>query len=523
MCAHGLGRWTGEPLTNNWNNGITKQINYMTMNTNRIVFTLLCAMTLLSAHADVTPYTLEQCREMALSNGATAKSQQELQLAAKYNRQAALAAMFPRISANATYQWCSYTPHLLENSTEFPFGTSTVNADGTANFEWSPESTIGKIEEAAKGTVFEESITGLADRAGQHIADAYKVLYDKLTLNMTHVVVARVGIMQPIYVGGRLINMYKIAKSTENIAKIQSEAKHDDIIYSVDEAYWRVVSVSKKKALANKYYDLLCKLERDVTEAVNEGMATQSDLLKVATKRGDAEVKKLRAENGLTLSNMALAQVCGLPLGTEFDLDESGLDETTLPTDSVDAEVAVAGRTEIQLLEEAEKIAKSNAKLMAAGLQPNIIASAGYMYTNPNVDNGFSSNWDSKGFFTAGVVVNVPIAHADDILRYKAAKHAAKAVSLKTEETRELLTLQTTQANQKLMEAQQKIVLARLTESNAAEVLRMAQESFDAGMITASELMMAQTNWLSAATDLVDAEAEAKTTETQLKKYLRKL
>ena len=58
---------------------------------------------------------------------------------------------------------------------------------------------------------------------------------------------------------------------------------------------------------------------------------------------------------------------------------------------------------------------------------------------------------------------------------------------------------------------------------NAAEVLRMAQESYDAGMITASELMQAQTAWLAAATDLVDAEAEAKTTETQLRKYLGKL
>ncbi len=86
-----------------------------------------------------------------------------------------------------------------------------------------------------------------------------------------------------------------------------------------------------------------------------------------------------------------------------------------------------------------------------------------------------------------------------------------------------MLTLQTTQANQKLMEAQQKIVLARLTQNNAAEVLRMAQESYEAGMITASELMQAQTAWLAAATDLVDAEAEAKTTETQLRKYLGKL
>ena len=119
--------------------------------------------------------------------------------------------------------------------------------------------------------------------------------------------------------------------------------------------------------------------------------------------------------------------------------------------------------------------------------------------------------------------MNVPIVHADDILRYKAAKHAAKVVELKAEETRELLTLQTTQANQKLMEAQQKIVLAQLTQKNAAEVLRMAKESYDAGMITASDLMQAQTLWLSAATDLVDAQVEAKTTETQLRRYLRQL
>ena len=326
---------------------------------------------------------------------------------------------------------------------------------------------------------------------------------------------AQVGITQPIWVGGRLIQLYKIAQATEDIASIESEAKRETTIYAVDEAYWRVVSVSKKKELANQYYNLLVQLEQDVQNALDEGLVTQADLLKVTTKRGEAEVKKLQAENGLTLSNM--------PLSTAFALDEKGIDETSLPVDSVDAEAAVANRSEIQLLEQAEKIAKSNAKLAAAGLQPNIVASAGYIYTNPNVDNGFSSNWDGKGFFSAGVVVNVPIVHADDILRYKAAKHTANAVALKTEETRELLTLQTTQANQKLVEAQQKIVLARLTQNNAAEVLRMAQESYDAGMITASELMQAQTAWLAAATDLVDAEVEAKTTETLLRKYLGKL
>ena len=48
------------------------------------------------------------------------------------------------------------------------------------------------------------------------------------------------------------------------------------------------------------------------------------------------------------------------------------------------------------------------------------------------------------------------------------------------------------------MEAQQKVVLARMTQNNAREVLRMATESFEAGMITASDLMQAQQDRLNA-------------------------
>lgn len=455
---------------------------------------------------DTVYYRLEDCRQQALSYNASARSQQELQQAAKYNRQAALAAMFPRVSANGGYMWTSSNMHLVGNELAFSFGQSTILPDGTTSFAW---------ESGAEGI--------LPDAAGQVISDVHKYLYDATTVDLTHVLVAQVGVTQPIYVGGRLTQLYKIAKSNERIAMLKSEADHDETIYKADEAYWRVVTVGKKKELADQYHKLLCQLESDVKEAVAEGLATQSDLLKVTTKRGEADVKKLQAENGLTLSNMALAQVCGLPLSTRFKLDEHELEETSLPSDAPNTEAAVSNRSEMQLMQEAEKIAKSTAMIAAAGLQPNIVAQANYLYSNPNMENGIKSDWKGKGWFSAGVVVNVPIVHADDILRYKAAKHAAKAVALKTEETRELLTLQTTQANQKMMEAQQKIALARLTENNAAEVLRMAQESYEAGMITSSELMQAQTAWLAAATDLIDAQAEAKTTETQLRKYFGSL
>ena len=472
---------------------------------------------------DTIYYTLQACRDLALSNSASAKMQQEEMLVAKYNRQAAMAAMFPTVSANGGYMWNSRNAHLLANETQFTYGTASVAADGTPSFAWNETSPLSELSAALEGTRLQQPVTNLENSLGDMLAGSYKKAYDALTLHLEHIVVAQAGVTQPIYVGGRLIQMYRIAKATEHIAAIRAEAKHDDIIYNVDEAYWRVVSVTHKKQLADQYLRLLLQLEDDVTEAVQEGLATQSDLLKVKTKRGEAEVKHLQAENGLTLSRMALAQVCGLPLSDVFVLDDSELEETTLPTDSVDAAAAVSRRNEMLLVEEAEEIARSTAKLASAGLQPNIVASASYVYTNPNAENGIRSDFKGTGFFTAGVVVNVPIAHADDILRYKAAKHAANVAVLKTEETRELLTLQTTQASQKLMEAQQKVVLARMTQNNAREVLRMATESFEAGMITASDLMQAQTAWLAASSDLIDAKVEAKTTETQLRKYLRNL
>lgn len=477
----------------------------------------LCAP---SYAGDTIRYTLAACRDMALSKGASSRSSQEVLKAAELNRKAAFAAMFPKLTANGAYMWNSEKMHLLADQTTFDFGTAGVGADGTPYFNWSSETPLSRLATDLQDTRLQQPILDIQNDAGQKIANAYQQVYNTMTVDMTHVVVAHVGLTQPIWAGGRLIQMYRMAQSAERIAELEAGTKHDEVIASVDEAYWRVVSVEQKRVLADNYYRLLCKLEGDVTELVNEGIATQSDLLKVRTKRGEAEVKKLQAENGLTLSRMALAQICGLPLNDVFILDESGLDETTLSADTVNTASAVANRKELRMAEEAERIARSTAKMAAAGLQPTIAASAGYIYTNPYATNGIKSDWKNHGFFSAGVVVNVPIAHADDILRYKAAKHAANAVALKTEETRELLTLQTTQANQKLMESQQKIALARLTCNNAAEVLRMAEESFASGMISSGELMQAQTSWLAAATDLVDAETEAKVNETKLRQYI---
>ncbi len=481
-------------------------------------------MTVASETEDLPTYTLQQCRQMAQDASHNSEMRQETLEAAKLNQQAALASMFPKVSANASYNWNSKSPALLANQMQFDFGTARVGADGMGAFEWSESSAMNQLYRDTRSLPdVNARVQSISNESGQMIADSYQRLYQALHPDLTHVVVGEVGVTQPIYVGGRLKAMYDIATTAREVAEIEANSKQKELIVGVDEAYWRVVNVEHKKQLADQYYSLLVTLEENVQELVDEGIVTQSDLLKVKAKRGEAEVKKLQAENGLVLSKMALCQLIGLPLESDFTLADNHLQDLRLHDTPVVSDEMLNARSEIQLLDAAEKMAMSNVRMMSAGLQPNIVAQAHYIYSNPNFDNGFSNNWKGTGFFTAGVVVNIPIVHADDILRLKAAKHEANIVAIKRDEAKELLTLQVTQSKQKVMEAQQKVVMTELQVKNAEEVLRFAEESFEAGVATASDLMQAQTAWLAACTDHIDAEVEAQVAETHYKRVTNTL
>ena len=82
-----------------------------------------------------------------------------------------------------------------------------------------------------------------------------------------------------------------------------------------------------------------------------------------------------------------------------------------------------------------------------------------------------------------------------------------------------MLNLQITQAHQKVLEANQKVAMTEMGVKNAEEVLHFATEAFEAGMATASEVLQAQTAWLSASSDHIDANVEAKVCETYFQKY----
>lgn len=448
--------------------------------------------------------TLEECRQMALQHNKKMEIEAEHVAAAGEMEKASIAAFFPKLSANGTYMWNEKNITLLPDRYEGSMGAIDIYG----GFEPAGTALSGLSPEVAR------SISLL-------VSEPYAALREALTLNIHHVFAGQVGVVQPIFLGGKLIQMRKMARSAKTMAEMKAEGTSDEIVLKVDEAYWRVVSVEKKKALAQQYYDLLVKLSGDVEALYEEGLATQADRLKVMMTLSDAEQSLGKATDGLELSKMALSQLCGLGLNAYIEIDSTDLRTFMITQDSLSMEEILAQRGEIKLLQEAEKMAKSTRLLAASGLMPNIVASANYLISNPNVQNGFSNSF--KGQFNAGVVVNVPLVHADDIYRVKAARREERAVQLQIEEARELIQLQVTQARQKVEDAQRKLARQMVTSRHAEEILRLAQESWKEGVLSSTDLMGAQTAWMKAESERIDAAIDLKMCEMELRKVTGKV
>ena len=203
----------------------------MSSKINSILTLLLFAVSLYAEEAVIPTYSLQDCRQMAIEASHNSELRKEALEAAKLNQQAALAAMFPKLSANAAYMWNSKSPVLLPNEMQFSFGTARVGANGMGNFEWSETSWVNQLSQETRTLPDVHSrVQTLGTESGQMIADVYQKLYRALNPDMTHVVIGQVGITQPIYVGGRLKAMYDIATAARDVAEIEADNKHLELI-----------------------------------------------------------------------------------------------------------------------------------------------------------------------------------------------------------------------------------------------------------------------------------------------------
>ena len=455
----------------------------------RTILLLTFVVTVSCMHAQ-RMLTLEECRNLAIQNNKELQISGEKIKMADNEKKAAFTKYFPQLSANGAYMW--------------------------------NQKDINLLDMGALSSSLSSSLGGLAQLPMiQHLMSGVN---DMQHLDVQNIWVGNVSLVQPVFMGGKIVNYNQITKFAKQLAESMNNLQLQDLIYKTDETYWQVISLVNKKKLADAYVDLLRKMDSDVTAMIYEGVATEADGLSVKVKLNEAEMAQTKVENGLALTRMLLAQICGLSLEEDLSLADEKLDNFPVETTQASADLneAFMNRNELRSLDLATKIYKRKERIALAEMLPNVALAANYFVTNPNVFNGFKN--DFAGMFNVGVMVKVPLSGWwEGTYRRNSAKAETRIKTLEWQDAREKIELQVNQSVYKVNEAGKKLIASSRNMENAEENLRRANFGFEEGVIPALNLMEAQTAWVSARSSLINAQIEVKLTEVYLSKALGKL
>lgn len=447
--------------------------------------------------------SLDSCRSMALNNNrqmGVAKVRRDM---ARNIRKSARTKYLPQVNATGAYLYSSKQVSILNDDQKSALGNMGTVAGQVLSQLGLPGTDV---------------LAGMLNEVGNGIVDAFHT-------DTRNKFGASVMLTQPIFMGGSIIAMNKMADLGEDMAANQADATTQATLYSIDNAYWTVVSLKHKKRLAESYLNLVKKLDGDVGKMIREGVATRADGLKVNVKVNEAEMTLTQVEDGLALAKMLLCQLCGIDINKDITLADEDNDQLATVVEAMAADIdsqrgaATENRPELRMLQNVVDISKQAVNVAKAGHLPKVMLTGGYTVMNPNVYNGFQRSF--SGVWNVGVMVTVPVWNWNDVTyKVRAAKNQASIASLELGDVREKVDLQVSQCNFKVNEAAKKLRLATASTERAEENLRCANLGFSEGVMQSTDVMAAQTAWLQAQTQKIDAEIDVKLSQVNLQKAL---
>lgn len=423
--------------------------------------------------------TLQECRDSAAANNRSLKMAGQEIVIAEYGKKAARANYFPDISINAGYM----------------YNARDIDLIGQDRSE--------KLANA--GNALQGALPG---EIGNLLAIGPE-LNDALHLDISNMFLGTVSLRQPVFMGGKIVAADKAAALAGDLAESRYETEYRAVISEVDRVYWQTVSLSEKLQLAKEYDALLRQLLDDAEKMAAAGIATEADVLAVKVKANEAAMMLTKAENGVSLSRMLLCRLCGMDINTDIELADEGLDRLQMPqaVPEMSNDEIFSSRPEIRSLELAAEIYDRKTAIARADMIPHVALTANYILSNPNVYNGFRN--DFGGTFNVGVTVSIPIIHGCSA-RQKVNKAKAEAVltRYRIEDAKETISLQVSRLRRQHDEAFEKLAMAGSNLDSAEENLRTARIGFTEGTVPANTVMQAQTAWMQAHSEYIDAGIE---------------
>ena len=311
-----------------------------------------------------------------------------------------------------------------------------------------------------------------------------------LTQNINDNYNFKLSLQQPIFTGFKLKSAYDMAEYNSMAVKEEYSQTEQDLILDIKTAYWNLYKANKIKKVVDENVAEMKAHLKDAENLFNQGLATNSDLLKVKVQLAEAQLRQIDAQNAVKLAMTNLSNIIELPLTTEIEVSED-LPEETDGIDSLEALKTMAwdNRPELKAMSYRVKASETGIDYAQSGWFPQIYLVGNYNYSNPNnryfpVEKKFRDSWD------------VSVSLSFDLWNWNKTGNQTTQAEADFEQAKDgykilkdAVTLQVTQNYLTLEQAKEKLIVSKTSVEQAEENYRVASELFKQGLMTNSDLL----------------------------------
>jgi outer membrane protein len=316
----------------------------------------------------------------------------------------------------------------------------------------------------------------------------------------------------PLFLGGRTILGYQQAQLGRIAAEQGRLRTEQEVIFGVIRAYSAVLL--SREALSTVQASVRTA-EANLTAAESRyeaGLVVASDALAARVRLARLREEAIAATNQVRLSQAALNEAMGLPLGQTHRLTGQ-LDLPPALSEQLDA-LEAAARTQRpdyrQLELEVQRLEKDVLRSKGAIL-PTMHLMGNYEINNHNFASNGQDSW------SVGVVLNLNLFNGGgDHARIVEAQANHQRAVAQRERMANAIGLEVHDAFLAYQTARERVTVARDAVTQAEESLRIVQDRYDAGLTTIVELLDSETALTAARTNLTRTLYDATVSQARL-------
>lgn len=288
----------------------------------------------------------------------------------------------------------------------------------------------------------------------------------------------------PLFTGGKISRQIKISSANLQADAFALEAERSKSAYDSRRAYLSVMLAETVASAADASLKRIDIIRRDVQNLYENGLADSIDILEAELAYQQVSLASSEKHSAVATSTINLANLLGLPAGTEFTLTEKVLppnqDQKNLSSEKTN-------RPELKMLDNRIKAAEQVADLNSAEYFPSLSGFAGYSYGKPNRDY-FGGDWDH--YWVAGLALNWNLNLAGRTTHnVRASRQAASSARMQRSDLERTLNIMAETTLEKIKLAYQTVVTSEKEYSIAREKYRLAADKQKAGLLTVNRLL----------------------------------